>query len=435
MESKTLFMLALALAAGLFMSRLTKKFGLPSVTAYLVAGLLVGPYVIGNIDIDGLGFVSSKAVEQFNIVSDVALGFIAFSIGNEFRLSQLKQIGGKATFIGIWQAIFTTALVDIVLVILHFFMKDKLPISMCLILGAIAAATAPATTLMVVKQYKAQGKITDLLLPIVAIDDAVGLIVFALSFGIAKSLETGEFNVIGIVVNPLIEIAGSLLLGCIIGVLFTISEKMFSSNSKRLSLSIMFILLTVGLTQLGFSYGELEFGFSPLLTCMMMGTMFCNLCDFSPEIMDKTDRWSQPVLILFFVLSGAALRLDVFTKPIAVAIGCAYIISRTIGKYYGAYTSSKLTHCDDKTKKYLGVTLFPQEGVALGMTLTVMKYGEAVPEFSSIASLVRSIVLFSVLVYELTAPIMTKIALTKAGEITTKPEHKERKNKQAPAKI
>lgn len=435
METKILFCLAFGLAAGLFMSRVSKIFGLPSVTAYLVAGLLVGPYVIGRIGIEGLGFVSGESVEEFSIISDVALGFIAFSIGNEFRLSQLKQIGGKATFIGIWQAVFTTALVDIVLVALHFVFPEKLPISMALILGAIAAATAPATTLMVVKQYKAKGKITDLLLPIVAIDDAIGLVVFAVSFGVAKALENGEFNLIGIIVNPLIEIGGSLLLGTIIGVIFTYAEKMFSSNSKRLSLSLMFIFLTVGLTQLKFEFGEIEIGFSPLLTCMMLGTMFCNLCDFSPEIMDKTDRWSQPVLILFFVLSGAALKLDIFKTPVAVGIGVAYIISRTIGKYLGAYSSCKITKCEPKTQKYLGVTLFPQEGVALGMTLTVMKYGMEVPEFSNLASLVRSIVLFSVLVYELTSPIMTKLALTAAGEITSKPEHKERKNKTAPSKI
>ena len=423
-----LFCISIALAAGLLMSRLSKLLGLPSVTAYLVAGILIGPYFLGRIGIEGLGFISGENVRDFEIISNVALGFIAFAIGNEFRLSQLKQIGGKATFIGIWQAVVATLCVDAVLIGLHFLLGDKLPISMAITLGAIAAATAPAATLMVVRQYKAKGKLTDLLLPIVAIDDAVGLVIFAISFGIAKALENGEFSVVAIAVEPLLEIVCSLALGAVAGVAFTFFEKMFSSNSKRLTLSVMFVMLTVATSQMKFSIGSVTIGFSTLLVCMMLGTMFCNLCDFSAELMDKTDRWTQPLFVLFFVLSGAELELNVFRDVAVIGIGLAYIISRSFGKYAGAYASSKIVRCDKETTKYLGITLLPQAGVALGMSVTVMDLG-------TIGPIIRNVVLFSVLIYELVGPVMTKWALTKAGDITEKPKEKDRKGKTAPAKI
>ena len=423
-----LFSISIALAAGLLMSRVSKPLGLPSVTAYLVAGILVGPYCLGRIGINGLGFISADNVKEFELICDVALGFIAFAIGNEFRLSQLKKVGGAATFIGIWQAVIATALVDITLVALHFVLGDRLPISMAITLGAIAAATAPAATLMVVRQYKAKGKLTDLLLPIVAIDDAVGLIIFSVSFGIAKALEKGEFSLTAIIVEPVLEIVCSLLLGLAMGLLFSLCERFFSSNSKRLSLSITFVFLTVALSMVEFDIGGIHIGFSALLVCMMLGTVFCNVCDFSAEIMDKTDKWTVPLFALFFVLSGAELELNVFSNIAIVGIGVAYIVSRSLGKYLGAYAGAKLMKCDEKTTRYLGITLFPQAGVALGMSVTVMELGE-------VGSVIRNIVLFSVLIYEIFGPVLTKIALTKAGNIVPKPKEKDRKNRTAPAKI
>lgn len=425
---ETLLCISIALGAGLIMSRVTKPLGLPSVTAYLVAGILVGPYCLGRLGIGGIGFTSADNVKEFEIISNVALGFIAFAIGNEFRLSQLKKIGGKATFIGIWQAIITMLLVDAALIALHFVLGDRLPLSMALILGAIAAATAPAATLMVVRQYKAKGKLTDLLLPIVAIDDAVGLILFAVSFGIAKALEKGEFSLKAILLEPLLEIACSLLLGLIMGLLLTFFERFFSSNSKRLCLSITCVIFTVALSMLKFEIGGVSIGFSSLLVCMMLGTMFCNLCDFSAEIMEKTDRWTVPLFALFFVLSGAELELNVLSDIIIVGIGAAYIISRSAGKYFGAYMGARITKCDEKTTRYLGITLLPQAGVALGMSVTVIELGE-------IGVIIRNIILLSVLIYELFGPVMTKIALTKAGNINPKPSEKDRKNRSAPAKI
>lgn len=409
--------IAIAMVAGLFVSRFAKLFKLPAVTGYLIAGILVGPYVLGLIGIEGLGFVSHEAVASLGLISDVALGFIAFAIGNEFRLSQLKRTGKQATVIGIVQAVVATLCVDAALIGLHFVLgPDRLPLPVAVTLGAIASATAPAATLMVVRQYKAEGKLTDLLLPIVALDDAVGLVIFAVSFGIAKSLASGEaLTAISIIVNPLLEIIASLLLGAILGFLFSLAEKFFKSNSKRLSLAVTVVILAVSLSKMKFNIGdEIHIGFSSLLVCMMLGTVFCNMCDFSEEIMTKTDKWTAPLLMLFFVLSGAELELSVFANLTIVIIGVVYIIARSAGKILGARWSAAWVKCDANIKKYLGITLLPQAGVALGMA-TLAKAG-----LGAEGEMISNIVLFGVLIYELVGPLMTKIALTKAGDIHPK---------------
>ena len=410
-----LLSLSIALLAGLLLSRPAKKLKLPAVTAYLVAGILVGPACLGKLGISGLGFVSEEFVDSFKIISDVALGFIAFSIGNEFRLSQLKEIGKKATFVGIAQAVVTTLLVDAVLIGLHFAMPDVLPLEVAIILGAIASATAPAATLMVVKQYKAKGPVTDMLLPVVAIDDAIGLVLFAVSFGIAKAMNAGVVNVISVIVEPILEVVLSLLVGAVMGILFHICERFFHSRSKRLSVSVAFVLLTIGISKMHFEqvFGVLNIGFSTLLTCMMLGTMFCNICDFSEELMERVDRWTAPLFVLFFVISGAELKFEVFNNILMVVVGIVYIISRSAGKCLGAYISSKISKCDKNIVKYLGITLLPQAGVALGMANTV----EGTEGFSELGKIVKSITLFAVLIYEIVGPTLTKVALTKAGDI------------------
>lgn len=405
-----LLSLSIALLAGLLLSRLAKLVQLPAVTAYLVAGILVGPYVLGAFGVSGLGFTSLENVESFSIVCDVALGFIAFSIGNEFRLSQLKKIGKQATIVGIFQAVITTLLVDVALIALHFAMPDKLPLPAAITLGAIAAATAPAATLMVVKQYKAKGPLTDILLPVVALDDAVGLVLFAISFGVANALGAGAVSIVSVLVEPILEVVFSLLIGAVMGFLFHFTERFFHSRSKRLSVSVAFVLMTIGLSMMKFEIGGVHIGFSSLLTCMMLGTVFCNVCDFSEELMDRVDRWTAPIFVLFFVLSGAELQLNVFTDLMIVLIGVVYILARSLGKYSGAYASAKISGCDDNIVKYLGVTLLPQAGVALGMAMKAA----ALPAGGA---LVESITLFAVLVYEMVGPMLTKIALTKAGDI------------------
>ena len=415
-----LLSLAVALLAGLFLSRLVKIAKLPAVTAYLIAGIIIGPFVLGALNFSGLGFNSLEQVEEFSILSDLALGFIAFSIGNEFRISQLKKIGKQATIIGILQAVITTVIVDIFLVILYFF--GLLPLSAAITLGAIASATAPAATLMVVRQYKAKGPVTDILLPVVALDDAVGLVIFAISFGVARSIANGQVNILSVILEPIIEVVLSLLLGFIIGLAFTFMERFFHSRSKRLAVSVTFVMMTVAISLLKFEVLGIHIGFSPLLSCMMLGTVFCNTCDFSEELMDRVDRWTSPLFILFFVLSGAELNFEIFASVAVVIVGIAYILSRSAGKLLGATLSSKLAGCDENIVKYLGITLLPQAGVALGMANQAVALGEA-------GELVRSITLFAVLVYEIIGPFLTKIALTKAGDI--RPDGKTSARKEA----
>lgn len=414
-----LLAIGIAMFAGLFLSRLTSKFNLPDVTSYLVAGVVVGPLCLGLLGVDGLGFGSFEFVEEMSLISDIALGFIAFSIGSEFRISALRKTGRQATVIAIIQALTATVLVDVALLILHLFLGDRLPVSTCIILGAIATATAPAATLMVVNQYKAKGPLTDILLPIVALDDAVGLIVFAVSNGIARALISGSVNLVSVLVNPLLEIVLSLILGSGLGWIFSLVEKFFNSNSKRLSLAVAFVVLSAGLSKLNFEFSNgIEIGFSSLLVCMMCGTIFCNLCDFSEEIMDKTERWTAPIYVLFFVISGAELDLRVFGELAVVGIGLVYILSRSAGKIIGASVSARMMRCEPSICKYLGITLLPQAGVALGMSVTVAA------EFGAEGALIRNIVLFSVLIYELVGPVMTKMALTAAGDIKPKPSTK-----------
>ncbi len=408
-----LLSLSISLLVGLLLSRLAKLVHLPAVTAYLIAGIIVGPFVLGAIGFEGLGFTSLAEVEGFSVLCDLALGFIAFSIGNEFRLSQLKKIGVQATVIGIFQAVFTTVLVDIILVGLYFLNLISLPAA--IVLGAVASATAPAATLMVVRQYKAKGAVTDILLPVVALDDAVGLVLFAISFGVAKSLALGEVNILSVVLEPIIEVVLSLLLGFVMGLLFTYMEKFFHSRSKRLAVSVTFVMLTVALSTFKFEIGGVHIGFSSLLVCMMLGTVFCNTCDFSEELMGRVDRWTAPLFVLFFVLSGAELDFNVFGNLAVVLVGIAYILSRSAGKYFGANISSRISGCDSNIVKYLGITLLPQAGVALGMAAKATELG---PD----GIIVQSITLFAVLVYEIVGPFLTKVALTKAGDI--KPEGK-----------
>ena len=401
--------LSIALLAGLLLSRLAKIVKLPAVTAYLISGVLIGPFVLGALGIPGIG-ITSKQIEGFGLISDLALGFIAFSMGNEFRLSQLKKIGKQATVIGVLQALITTVVVDIALIALHFAMPNTLSIPAAIVLASVATATAPAATLMVVKQYKAKGPVTDVLLPVVALDDAVGLVVFAISFGIARSMGTAGVSPLAIILEPLIEIVLSLLLGFVMGLLFTLCEKYFHSRSKRMAVSVTFVMMTVAISSLKFEVGGIHIAFSSLLACMMLGTVFCNICEVSEELMDRADRWTTPVLILFFVISGAELDLSVFTQWTVVVVGIVYIFARSLGKYYGANISARMTKSDPNIVKYLGITLLPQAGVALGMAIKAIELG---PD----GAIVRNITLFAVLIYEIVGPFLTKIALTKAGDI------------------
>lgn len=416
-DFKILFTLALALFAGLFMSRVVKPLGLPAVTGYLLAGILLGPYCLGSLGITGLFESMEELTPMAEIVQNTALGFIAFAIGTEFKLASLKKTGRQATVVGIVQAVFAMLLVDAALIGLHLILgEEKLPLSVCITLGAIATATAPAATLMVVKQYKAKGPLTNILLPVVALDDAVGLVCFAVSIGVAQAIENGSVNLISMLVNPLLEVVLSLLLGTVIGFVFSAAENLFKSNSKRLCLSITFVLLTIAISLLSYTFDNgIKIGFSSLLVCMMLGTVFCNICDSADELMEKTDKWTMPIFILFFVISGAELEFSIFRDGTVILVGIMYMIFRTLGKYLGAHWSAKATGCSKSIVKYLGITLLPQAGVSIGMSITAAT-------LLATGGTVRNIVLFAVMIYELVGPMLTKIALTKAGDITPKKE-------------
>ncbi len=384
----TFFYLGIAMVAGLVLSRVVKKLRLPNVTGYLIAGLLIGPCV--------LGLVPQAALDKLNIITTIALGFIAFSIGGEFKLSSIRAIGKNVIIITLFQSIMAAALVDIVLCLCGFNVSESI------ILGAIATATAPAATLMVVRQYKAKGELTNTLLPVVAMDDAVGLIVFAVSSAIADTLASGaQPSVYTMAVAPLIEIALSLLSGGLLGFFISLSMRFFHSRANKMCICIAGVVLGVAIAQ--------QFGLSDLLVCMSVGAVFANLRNDALEVMDVCDGWTPPLFMLFFVISGA--ELDVGALPTVGLLGVLYIVVRSFGKYFGAYLGSVVVKASPNIRKYLGITLLPQAGVAIGMAQMVLTQ---LPQFGA---RIQAVVLSATLIYELVGPVATKIALTKAGEI------------------
>ena len=408
-----LLSVAVAVIAGLIMTRIIKPLHLPDVTAYLLTGVVIGPYIIGSFGIEGIGFCSSDSIYALSSVSETALGFIAFAIGNEFRLEELKKTGKAATVIGILQAFVAAAVTDLALIAVHLAIPEKFSLAAAITLGAIATATAPAATLMVVRQYKAKGELTDLLLPIVALDDAVGLVIFAVSFGIAKALNSGVLDIYSVIIDPILEIVLSLILGAVLGYFLTLLEKKFLSNSNRLSLTIGFVLLTVALSSVKFTVGSVNIAFSSLLVCMMLGTVFCNTCPLSFDLMERADKWTAPLFVFFFVISGAGLELSVFGEFTSVFIGLVYVLVRAAGKYFGAYAGCKIMKCDKKVTQNLGIALFPQAGVALGMCVTAST-------LEGDGEIIRNIVLFAIFIYEIVGPMLTKDALKRAGDIVGK---------------
>lgn len=383
-----LLALSLALIVGLFFSRIIRLIHLPNVTAYLVGGLLVGPSV--------LGLLPQDAVASLSVLTDVALGFIAYSIGAEFRLSYLRQIGSKPIVITLFEGLCAVALVDVALIAMGF------PLPLCLMLGAIAAATAPAATLMVVRQYKARGPVCSMLLPVVAMDDALCLMAFSISSAIAAAIYSGEaLTVQSMLISPLLQIAGSLLLGAGIGLVQALAARFFHSRGNMLSLTIAAVLGGLALCEM--------WGLSSLLVCMMIGAVMINLSPASNKIIEQCDRFTPPLFMLFFVLSGADLNLSVL--PTVGLLGVSYLLFRSLGKWIGAFIGSSLVKAEPNVRKYLGYTLLPQAGVAIGMTQLAM---QVIPEYGVT---VRAVILAGTLVYELIGPVITKVALTRAGEI------------------
>lgn len=389
MVLNTYIYLGIALILGLLASKATKKIKLPNVTGYIIMGLIAGPYVLKLIPIE--------AIQDFGIISEIALGFIAFSIGSEFKLSYLKKVGKSPIIIAITEALGAVLIVDIVLI------ATGHDIAFSLVLGAIAAATAPAATLMVVRQYKAKGPLTDTLLPVVAVDDAVALMLFGISVAIAKAINShGQVSLIGTLLTPLVEIIGALVLGAVLGFVLTYLTKWFTGRGNRLSAAFSMILISIGLAS--------SLGVSALLACMMMSAVYVNTSQEYAKVFELVDRVTPPIFILLFFISGAGL--DIRILPTVGLIGILYIVFRVIGKILGVAAGAKISNASPVVTKYLGFTLIPQAGVAIGLASTAMTI---VPEYGA---QIQTVVLCGTIIYELVGPVITKLALTRAGEVT-----------------
>ena len=422
--------IALLLLAALLSTRLMKLLKLPNVTGYIITGIIMGPFVFGllfnNFSYNNIQeSIIYDFVDNIKWVSTIALGFIAFSIGTSFKVSTLKAVGKKVVIITIFEALFASLLVIAALVVAHFIFPNQVSWELVLTLGAIASATAPAATLMIIKQYKARGPMVDTLLPVVALDDAAALILFAILFQVATTIAagTGTFDVYKMLVKPILEIIISLFIGAALGFLISLLNKWFKSRNNRLIIAIFSIFLACGLYFL-FKMPQLGgFELSSLLMCMMIGCIYTNMCKDSGRTLDVMDRFTSPIYLMFFVISGASLDLTIFFNKsglIVLAIAGTYLIFRVVGKWTGAFTGASISKCEPKIKKYLGFALIPQAGVAIGLATTASAlFSASENETTRIAgALIIAIILTSTLVYELIGPMVSKFALKKAGEIS-----------------
>lgn len=383
-----LYYLGIMIVAGLLLTRITKKLHLPNVTAYIIAGIIIGPYVTK--------LVSAEVVEVFDVITTVALGFIAFSIGDEFKISTLKAIGKTALLITLFEAVTAVVLVDIVTMLLGF------PKPLCIMLGALAASTAPAATLLIVRQYKASGPLTNMLLPVVAADDAIGLMAYSISVSIAQGMVHHEaFHFVNTLLIPLGMIVLALVVGGILGLIVAISNRYFLSHGNRMT-------ICMGAVLLGVAIGD-RFGLSNLLICMAIGAVYANLRNDAERILGYIDDWTYPLFLVFFVVSGA--ELDVYALPKVGLLGLVYIIVRFAGKYLGSFTAAKICKCEPVVANNIGWALMPQAGVAIGMASLVVRQ---LPDFGP---QIQTVILSATLVYEVLGPLAAKYALSKAGEI------------------
>ena len=427
MDFSIFLYIAILLLAALLSTRIMKLLKLPNVTGYILTGIIMGPFVFGiffnNFTYDGItSSVIYQHIDKIKWVSTVALGFIAFSIGTSFKSTVLKAVGKKVLIITVFEALGASLFVILILLAAHFVFPQYVPIELVLTLGAIASATAPAATLMVIKQYRARGPLVDTLLPVVALDDAAALILFAILFQIASAISGGgQFDLYKMLAKPIIEITLSIAIGAALGLFISFINKIFKSRNNKLVLCIFTVFASVGLFYL-FRQPYMGGGFelSSLLTCMVAGALFTNLAKDSGRTLDVLERFTSPIYMMFFVISGASLDLSIFTNKtglIAIIIASIYIVFRVIGKWLGAFAGSSMSKTEPKVKKYLGFTLIPQAGVAIGLATNASNLFSLNPETAQIGALVIAIILTSTLIYELVGPLISKWALNKAGEI------------------
>ncbi len=393
MNLNTLTYLALMILAGMAMGRLVKQLGLPNVTGYLLAGLLLGP--VCQLFLGESAPLPADVVEGLGVISEVALGFIAFSIGGEFKLSFFKRVGVTPIVIAVLESLCAVIFVVLGLVAAG----QELPFALAL--GSIAAATAPAATIMVIKQYKAKGPVTETLLSVVALDDATALIFFSIAVAVAQAMGGGSVGLADTVLAPLWEIGGALLIGFVLGILFILPLRWFKKDGNRMALLVAFVFAAVGIAAL------LEV--SQLLCCMAMGAAFCNFSGEVKSIYKLSDAITPPIFLLFFVLSGADLQITVL--PTIGVVGVVYVLVRVLGKMAGSALGAALCKADKNIRRWLGPALVPQAGVAIGLSLAVT---QALPQYGDS---IRAVILCGTIIYELVGPAVAKFSLKKAGEI------------------
>lgn len=396
----TKYILLIYLTVGLFLcliaGKIVKQFKLPNVTGYILMGLLAG-IVLGTHQMESIfgADVAQEMVSKFDVIKDLATGFIAFSIGSEFEFRYIKKLGKAPIVIACLES---AGAVVFVAGIMFLVTRD---IQLSLVMGAIAAATDPAATILVARQYKANGPVTQTLIPVVAIDDATALMMYGICVALARAF-TGHFSMMTLF-DPIREIFGSLIFGIFLGIIFSVLIKYYTGRGNRLAITIAMISLCVSISHIE------ALSFSPLLACMAMSITIVNVSHFWEPVFEQLDRMTPPVFMLFFFVTGAGM--DVSILPSIGVIGLVYIVFRVVGKIAGAFLGGKVSNAHPNVQKYLGIGLIPQAGVAIGLA---MMCGSVVPAY---AKQITAVVVCGTIIYELIGPVMTKVTLTKIGEI------------------
>lgn len=380
--------IGLVVTFGLIGGRIARKFNLPDVTGFLLGGLFLGPSF--------LAIITEADTPMINFINELALSAIAFNIGGEFIVKQIKKLGKEIFLITVFEVV---VVVLLVFGVMYYGLNQSFVFS--IMVASMSAATAPAGTMMVIRQYRAKGPVTNTILPVAALDDALGIMVFGLAMSLAK-ISLGEVTggALALTLAPLIEIFGSLLIGAVLGVILTYLSKHIKSTEEMTSFILVFILMSSGISY----YTEM----SSLLSSMMMGAVFINLSSSPLKIFGNINQFMPPFNLLFFALAGSSLDLSILSS-IGV-LGLAYVFARMFGKVIGATLGATLAKSEPVVKKYLGWALLPQGGISIGLSMIVK---DQLPAFSE---RIVTLILFSVLVFEIAGPILAKIAITKAGE-------------------
>lgn len=387
LELNIFLKLGLLLSFALAGARVARKFGLPNVTGYLIGGLFLGPSFLNIMEASDSGMI--------NFINEFALSAIAFNVGGEFLLRDLKRLGKEIFIITVAEVV---GVILLVFGVMFFIFNQEFAFS--LIVASMSAATAPAGTLMVIQQYRAKGPLTDTILPITALDDALGIMAFGIALSVSKLVIGGADASLMMFLSPVIEIILSLALGFGIGFLFSRVSTKASSQEELLSIALFFIIINTGVA----NYLNL----SPLLSGMMMGAVHINIHPNPSRLFSTVNSFTPPIHLMFFAFAGASLDLSVLSQ--IGLLGTGYVASRFFGKVLGASAGAKLAGSDPKIVKYIGLALLPQGGISIGLSMVVAR------ELPSISTNVITLILFSVLVFEIMGPILAKYAITKAGE-------------------